>query len=108
MNVQLIKNNNTDLNNELNLLKEENKNLKNQYSNQNDTLNDIFNVFQNLITTTNITHSDISKEDYINVTKKVESAKGLPDGTYDFVSMEELNYNQGYNVAFETLSRNSF
>ena len=81
--------------------------LSAQYKNQNRTLNDIFNLFQNLILKTEITHPEIKKEDYKNVTEKVVSAKGLNDGTYDFVTMEPLNFEKGYSVAFETLSRNS-
>ena len=91
----------------LKALKEENEQIINKYSNQNDTLNDIFNVFQNLISKINIIHSSISINDYVNVKEKVKSAKGLPDGTYDYISLDLVTYDKGYSVAFETYSRNS-
>ena len=47
-------------------IKEELQTIKNDYSKQNDTLNDIFKVFQNLISITNITNNQIQKENYIN------------------------------------------
>ena len=88
-------------------IKEELQTIKNDYSKQNDTLNDIFKVFQNLISITNITNNQIQKENYINVKKVVESTKGFKDGTYDFVTKQPLSFAEGYQVAFETFSRNS-
>ena len=81
--------------------------LDTKYTNQNDTLNDFFNTFQNLISTTNITNANISKDDYVNVKEKVEAAKGFEPGTYDIVTNELINFENGYQVAFETTSRNS-
>lgn len=101
-----LKNNNTELDNELNSLKEEYEQLENQYSSQNDTLNDRFNSLQNLIFTANIENSYISKDNYTNIKQTLESVKEFNDGTYDFITMEEVNYEQGYQIAFETLSRN--
>ena len=96
-----------DLKNKYDIQEKTLNDLSAQYKNQNRTLNDIFNLFQNLILKAEITHPEIKKEDYKNVMEKVVSAKGLKDGTYDFVTMDPLNFEKGYNVAFETLSRNS-
>ena len=76
------------------------------FSKQNDSLNDIFNVFQKLIQDTEITNPMISKDNYKNVKEKVISSNNLPDGTYDFVTKEEISHNNGYQVSFETDSRN--
>ena len=81
--------------------------LKNKYENQNKTLNGIFQTFQNLISTTNITHSDILKENFTKVREKVKSAISLEEGTYDFVSLDSETFDKGYSVIFETPSRNA-
>ena len=96
-----------ELKKEINALKEEKDQIINNYSNQNNTLNDIFNIFQNLISTTNINNPSISKDNYVNVKEKVASAKGKPDGTYNYVTLDIVTYDKGYSVSFETYSRNS-
>ena len=83
------------------------KELKIKYETQNKTLNDIFLTFQNLISKTNITHNNIHKENYKKVREKVKSAITLKEGTYDFVSLNNENFEKGYSVIFETPSRNS-
>ena len=85
----------------------DNKDLKNKYKNQNNTLNDIFHNLQNLISTTNITHDNIHKENYTKVREKVKSAITLDEGTYDFVYLNNVSYEKGYSVIFETPSRNA-
>ena len=104
----------SEQNNTITNLKEELNNktkifdeLKEKYCKQNDTLNNIFEVFQNFLSNANITNNDIPKEKYINVKDVVNSSKGLEDGTYDFVTKEVLDFKEGYQVAFETYSRNS-
>ena len=76
------------------------------FSKQNNSLSDIFDVFQEMIQETEIINPNISKESYINVAENVRSSDNLPDGTYDFVTKEELSYKDGYQVSFETDSRN--
>ena len=76
------------------------------FSKQNDSLNDIFDVYQKLIQETEIVNPNISKDSYKNVAEKVRSSNNLPDGTYDFVTKEEISFKDGYQVSFETDSRN--
>ena len=76
------------------------------FSKHNDSLNDIFDVYQKLIQETEIINPKISKDNYINVAEKVGSSNNLPDGTYDFVTKKEITYKNGYQVSFETDSRN--
>ena len=83
------------------------KDLENKYKNQNNTLNDIFHIIQNLISTTNITHNSINRDNYINVREQVKSAITLNEGTYDIASLKNVSYEKGYSVIFETPSRNS-
>ena len=76
------------------------------FSKHNDSLNDIFDVYQKLIQETEIVNPNISKDSYTNVAEKVSSSNNLTDGTYDFVTKEEISYKDGYQVSFETDSRN--
>ena len=76
------------------------------FSKQNDSLNDIFDVYQKLIQETEIVNPNISKDSYTNVAEKVSSSNNLTDGTYDFVTKEEISYKDGYQVSFETDLRN--
>ena len=76
------------------------------FSKQNDSLNDIFDVYQKLIQETEIVNPNISKDSYTNVKEKVRSSNNLPDGTYDFVTKDEISFKDGYQVSFETDSRN--
>ena len=80
-------------------------NLENKYENQNNTINDIFNSFQDLIANTTMPSTTIKKDDYINVKSKLTNLKDFDDGTYDFVTQQEINYEKGYHVSFETKSR---
>ena len=95
--------------------------LENQYSNQNSTLNDRFNALQNFISIANIVNSQFSKDEYQNVKEKLELAMTFEDGTYAFniaeveahaqatftsTEHDPVSYPQGYQVAFETDSRN--
>lgn len=80
--------------------------LNDKYSKQNDTLNDIFEAFQNFIFDSNISNAQFHKENYTNIKDILNSSKGLIDGTYDLVTKEPLDLKEGYQVAFETLSRN--
>ena len=90
---------NEDIKKQLNFLEE-------KYKRQNNTLNEIFHVFQTLISKTNITHNNIYKDDYSNVISKVESKiKNLEEGTYDFVTGVKETFNKGFHVDFETPSR---
>lgn len=91
---------------ELVTLREENNNLTNKYFNQNDTLNNIFNEFQEIIMNANITNPNIYKENYKNIRTKVKEAKTLPEGTYDIITEKLLNFDKGYQVAFETSLKN--
>ena len=102
-----LKNNNTDLGNKLNNLKEEHEQLENQYSNQNDTLHYIFkDVYQNLILTSNISHSNVDKIYYISIIPILQIAHEYPVGIYELTPLNKVNYNKGYQVGFETNSRN--
>ena len=114
-----LTNNNTKLINELKDVKNDYEQLESQYSDQNNTLNDRFNSLQNVILTANLNNSNFSKDDYQNVIEKLESAKEFEDGRYDFNFNEfeaqatftstipnPVIYKQGYQVAFETDSRN--
>ena len=76
------------------------------FSKQNDSLFDLFDVYQKLIQETEIVNPNISKDSYTNVAEKVRSSNNLPDGTYDFVTKEEISFKDGYQVSFETDSRN--
>ena len=78
----------------------------NKYSNQNDTLNDLFSVFQEIIMNANITIPNIDKENYINIRDLVKEAKTLDEGTYDIITKDLLIFDKGYQVAFETPKRN--
>ena len=102
-----LENNFNDISEQLNTTKYEYENIINQYTNQNDTLNDIFNKYQELFLIANIVNPNILKENYTNVKSKVREIDGYPDGTYDFVTKEPLNYEKGYEISFETYSRNS-
>ena len=53
-------------------IKKQLNSLEDKYKRQNNTLNEIFHVFQTLISKTNITHNNINKDDYSNVISKVE------------------------------------
>ena len=123
-----LRNNNTDLDNQLNDLKDKYEELnntktelENQYSNQNSTLNDRFNALQNFISIANIVNAQFSKDEYQNVKEKLELAITFEDGTYAFniaeveahaqatftsTEHDPVSYPQGYQVAFETDSRN--
>ena len=92
---------------ELNNKTEIYKKLEEKYSKQNDSLNSMFEVFQNFISDANISNIEIPKEKYTNVKDAVISSKGLKDGTYDFVTKEALYLKERYQVSFETYSRNS-
>lgn len=74
------------------------------YKNQNNTLNDIFHNFQNLILTTNINHDNIHKENYKKVREKIKSSIIFDEGTYDLVYLNNVIYVIGYSVIFETPS----
>ena len=106
--VKLHKKNNDydDLEEKYNILKNNNNMTNSTYSKQNDSLNDIFNVFQKFIQDTEIINPKISRDNYRNVKDNVISSRDLTDWTYDFVTKEELFYNTGYQVSFETDSRN--
>ena len=97
----------TNLENELNTTKEEHNNTLKQYTSQNDTLNDFFNKYQELFSIANITNPNIYKDNYTNVKDKLKEAKGLEDGTYDFVTLKPLSFDKGYEVSFETYAKNS-
>ena len=86
-------------------LKKNYHNLENKYENQNATINDIFNTFQDLIADTTMPSKTIKKEDYQNVKTKLLKVKDYEDGTYDFITGQEINYEKGYHVSFETKSR---
>ena len=101
------KNKNIEVTEELNNKTEIYKKLEEKYSKQNDTLNNMLEVFQNFISDANISNIEIPKEKYTNVKDVVISSKGLKDGTYDFVTKEALYLKEGYQVSFETYSRNS-
>ena len=89
-------------------IKKELSNLVDQYKAQNNTLNDIFHIFQNLISATNITHNKIDKNNYLNVMDQVKlKIKNLEEGTYDFVTDKKETFKTGFHVDFETPSRNS-
>ena len=89
-------------------IKKELNNLVDQYKAQNNTLNDIFHIFQNLISATNITHNKIDKNNYLNVMDQVKlKIKNLEEGTYDFVTDKKESFKTGFHVDFETPSRNS-
>ena len=81
--------------------------LKNNYSLQNDTLNIVYISLHNLISNADISNPQIEKTKYVDVKGIVSSSKGFQDGTYDFVTKNALSFNKGYQVAFETFSRNS-
>ena len=92
----------------LNNKSKDHKDLKRKYESQNNTLNDIFHTFQNLISATNITHNNINRDNYIKVMEKVrEKVKNLEEGTYDFVTNQKESFKTGFHVDFETPSRNS-
>jgi uncharacterized membrane-anchored protein YhcB (DUF1043 family) len=76
------------------------------YSSRNDSLNDIFNVYQRLIQKTNVVNPNISKDSYKNVKQKVRSSTDLTDGTYDLITKAPVSYSDGYQCSFETDSRN--
>ena len=76
------------------------------YSSRNDSLNDIFNVFQRLIQKTNVVNPNISKDSYKNIKQKVKSSTDLTDGTYDLITKEPVSYRDGYQCSFETDTRN--
>lgn len=98
----------SDLKNKYDSQIEENKQIKSQYKSQNDTLNDIFHIFQKIISTTNITHPSINKENYSKVMEKVKSKiQNFKNGTYDFITDQEEKFSTGFHVDFETPSRNS-
>ena len=89
--------------------------LKNKLNDYNDleeqnlyfkqSLINIFDIFQNLIKTTNITNQNIERKD--NVGEKIKLAHDLSDGTYDLDTFEEItDYSDGYQLAFETSERN--
>ena len=123
-----LNNTKTDLDNQLNDLKDKYEELnntktelENQYSNQNSTLNDRFNALQNFISIANIVNAQFSKDEYQNVKEKLELAMTFEDGTYAFniaeveahaqatftsTEHDPVSYPQGYQVAFETDSRN--
>ena len=67
---------------------------------QNNTLNDIFHVFQELISSTEISYEKINKENYEDVSNKVKSKIGdyLKDGTYDLISGQEEKFDTGFHV----------
>ena len=98
-----------DLKDNYNFQIEENKRIKSQYKSQNNTLNDIFHIFQKVISTTNITHNSINKEDYSKVMEKIKlKIKNYEnDRTYDFVTDNIEEFSTGFHVDFETPSRNS-
>ena len=116
---EILKKNNTELDNELKDVKDNYEQLKSQYSKQNNTLNYTFNSLQNFISTANLNNSKFNKEDYQNVKEKLEFATKYEDGRYDFniyeaealaiftsTVPEPVIYEQGYQVAFETDSKN--
>ena len=80
-------------------------NLENKYENQNNTINDIFNTFQDLIANTTMPSTTIKKEDYKNIKSELIKIKNYEDGTYNFITKEEINYEKGFQVSFETKSR---
>ena len=80
-------------------------NLENKYENQNNTINDIFNTFQDLIANTTMPSTTIKKEDYKNTKSELRKIKNYDDGTYNFITKEEINYEKGFHVSFETKSR---
>ena len=98
-----------DVKKQLNTLIEENNQIKTQYKIQNNTLNDIFHVFQDLISKTEISNNDIPKEKYSNVMATVKSKieKFEGEGTYDFVTEKKETFTTGFHIDFETPSRNS-
>ena len=97
-----------DIKKELNDLKTKNEQLTDQYKAQNNTLNNIFQIFQNLISATNLTNDKIDKEKYSNIMEQVKiKIQNLDDGTYDFVTNEKESFETGFHVDFETPSRNS-
>ena len=102
-----IKNDFDKLKKESDVMKKYNQ-LSDQYKAQNNTLNDIFHIFQNLISATNITNNKIDKEKYSNIMKQVKNKiQNLEEGTYDFVTGKKESFNTGFHVDFETPSRNS-
>ena len=102
-----LRDENDILKKDLNKTKQEYENIIKQYTSQNDTLNDIFNKYQDLILKANITNPNIYRENYTDVKSKVREMAGLEDGTYDFVTKEPIYLKEGYEVSFETYSRNS-
>ena len=81
--------------------------MEDQYSNQNDTLNYIFKaVYQNLILTSNISHSNVDKMYYVSIIPILQIAHEYPVGIYELTPFNKVNYNKGYQVGFETYSRN--
>ena len=96
-----------------NKLEEKYNQLKNNYnstnefySKRNDSLNYIFDAYQKLIQTTNVVNPNISKNSYKNVKQIIKSSKNLTDGTYNLITKEPVSHNDGYQVSFETDSRN--
>ena len=76
------------------------------YSKRNDSLNYIFDTYQRLIQTTNVVNPNISKDSYKNVKQIIKSSTNFTDGTYNLITKEPVSHNDGYQVSFETDSRN--
>ena len=80
-------------------------NLNNQYLNQNSSINDVFKCVHDLIANTTMSNTTIKKDDYKDVKKKFELMKNFSDGTYNYITQEEISYKKGYQIGFETESR---
>jgi len=72
----------------------------------NASLSNIFDVFQNLIRTTNVSNENIDREQYKDIKAEINSTINLTDGTYDLLTKEPIENKDGYQVSFETDDRN--
>ena len=97
---------NQKINEYTNLLNEYKK-IQNDFNQQKISLNNIFDIFQSLISKNEITHSKIKRSDYLNSKLKINSTKNFSDGTYNFTTKEIVTFEKGYQIAFETKSKNA-
>ena len=79
--------------------------MRAQYRNQNSSIIDVFQNVHDLIANTTMPTTTIKKDDYKDVKKKIELMKDLNDGTYNYITQEEISYKTGYQIGFETESR---
>ena len=78
--------------------------LKEKYSRQNNTLNNIFEDLQTLISNASISHTKINKENYENIRDIVNNfTREHGEGIYnlDLDKNDTKNFSEGYQVSFE-------